>query len=63
MRKRTLRALIFTLKMNDWHYLANLESFAERARELGFEDIRARQLATNRKEVCFVARRRLPATD
>lgn len=60
MRKKTLRALIFTLKMNDWHYLANLDGFTERARELGFDDIRARQLGTNRKEVCFVARRRLP---
>lgn len=60
MRKHTLRALIFTLKMNDWQYLENLASFTERARELGFEDVRCRHLATNRQEVCFVARRRLP---
>jgi len=60
MRKKTLRALIFTLKMNDWSYLQNLTSFTERARELGFEEIRARQLASNRREVCFVAKRALP---
>lgn len=60
MRKHTLRALIFTLKMNDWRYLENLPAFAERARELGFDDVRCRHLATNRQEVCFVARRRLP---
>ncbi len=59
MRKSTLRAMILTLKMNDWRYLENLAAFTERARELGFDDIRARHLATNRQEVCFVARRRL----
>lgn len=60
MRKHTLRALIFTLKMNDWRYLENLTAFTERARELGFDEVRCRHLATNRQEVCFVARRRLP---
>lgn len=61
MRKRTLRALIFTLKMNDWSYLENLASFTERAREIGLGSIRARQLASNRREVCFVAKRDLRA--
>jgi len=59
MRKKTLRALIFTLKMNDWGYLANLASFTERVREVGFDEVRARQLASNRREVCFVAKRAL----
>lgn len=57
LRRDTLRGLVLTLKMNDWSYLANVDELAPQLRALGFPDVRARQLATNRREVCVVATR------
>lgn len=55
----TIRGLVLTLKLPDWG-LAEPERMLEyfrRVRGWGYRDIRARQLAFNRREVCVVALR------
>ncbi|MBI2375355.1 MAG: hypothetical protein HYV07_15275 [Deltaproteobacteria bacterium] len=57
--RRSLRGLIVTLKLKEWSFVADLPEFAERTSAMGFEDVRIRQLAWNRQEVCLMARRPL----
>lgn len=53
----TLRGAVFTLKLNDWAFVAELPALADRIRQMGFPDVRMRHLPANRREVCAVALR------
>jgi 23S rRNA (cytidine2498-2'-O)-methyltransferase len=53
----TLRGAVFTLKLNDWAFVAELPALAERIRQMGLPDVRMRHLPSNRREICAVARR------
>jgi len=52
----TLRGAVFTLKLNEWTFVAELPALAERIRQMGWADVRMRHLPSNRREVCAVAR-------
>jgi 23S rRNA (cytidine2498-2'-O)-methyltransferase len=54
----TLRGAVFTLKLNDWTFVAELPALVDRIRQMGLVDVRLRHLPSNRREVCAVA---LPA--
>ena len=53
--KDQLRGAIFTLKLNDWAFVAQLPALAKRIAELGLPRIRMQHLPSNRHEVCCVA--------
>jgi 23S rRNA (cytidine2498-2'-O)-methyltransferase len=55
--KAALRGAVFTLKLNDWTFVAALPSLVERIRQMGLPDVRMRHLPSNRHEVCAVALR------
>lgn len=44
--------LLITLKLLDWQLAEQLPQFLERVRSWGYHQVRARQLAHNRQEVC-----------
>jgi 23S rRNA (cytidine2498-2'-O)-methyltransferase len=52
-----IRGLVLTLKLAEWSLADELPSFVERVRGWGYKDVRLRQLAYNRQEVCLVALR------
>lgn len=54
----TLRGAVFTLKLNDWAFVAELPVLVDRICQMGLVDVRLRHLPSNRREVCAVA---LPA--
>lgn len=51
----TLRGAVFTLKLNDWAFVAELPALVDRIRQMGLGDVRLRHLSSNRREVCAVA--------
>ena len=53
----TLRGAVFTLKLNDWAFVAELPVLVDRIRQMGLADVRLRHLPSNRREVCAVALR------
>jgi 23S rRNA (cytidine2498-2'-O)-methyltransferase len=55
--RTTLRGAVFTLKMNDWTFVAELPKLVERIREMGFGTVALRHLPSNRREICAIARR------
>jgi len=55
--KATLRGAVFTLKLNDWTFVAELPALVERIRQMGLPDVRMRHLPSNRREICAVALR------
>ena len=55
--KPTLRGAVFTLKLNDWTFVAELPTLVERIRQMGLPDVRMRHLPSNRREICAVALR------
>jgi 23S rRNA (cytidine2498-2'-O)-methyltransferase len=55
-----IEGLVLTLKLTDPKLAATLPAFEERVRSWGYRDIRTRQLAFNRQEVCMVATDRGP---
>jgi len=55
--KKTLVGAVITLKMNDWQFVDELPTLAQRIREMGLPDVRMRHLPSNRREVCAVAQR------
>jgi 23S rRNA (cytidine2498-2'-O)-methyltransferase len=55
--KATLIGAVFTLKLNDWTFVGELPQLIERIRQMGFADVRARHLPSNRRELCAVALR------
>ena len=52
-----IRGMILTLKLTDWKLLEQLPECIERVRSWGYRDVRTRQLAFNRQEICLVALR------
>ena len=56
-RDAAIRGMILTLKLADWSVLDELPAFLERIRKWGYHDLRVRQLAFNRQEICVVALR------
>ncbi len=56
-RASTIRGLVLTLKLSDWSAAEHLQEHADRVRSWGYRDVRLRQLAFNRREVCLVALR------
>jgi 23S rRNA (cytidine2498-2'-O)-methyltransferase len=55
--KATLRGAVFTLKLNEWTFVAELPVLVERIRQMGLPDVRMRHLPSNRREICAVALR------
>jgi len=55
--RQTLRGGVFTLKLNDWAFVAELPKLVERIREMGFSSVVLRHLPSNRREICAIARR------
>ena len=53
----TLRGAVFTLKLNDWAFVAELPALVGRIRRMGLPDVRLRHLPSNRREICAVALR------
>lgn len=56
-RQLPVRGIVATLKLPEWELLDGLEAMRERVRGWGFQVIRTRQLAFNRREFCLVALR------
>ena len=52
-----IRGMILTLKLTDWKLAEDLPNLVERVRSWGYRDVRTRQLASNRQEICLVALR------
>ncbi len=50
-----IRGLLLTLKLADWQLAAEVPAYLARIRRWGYNDVRARQLAHNRQEVCVTA--------
>jgi 23S rRNA (cytidine2498-2'-O)-methyltransferase len=53
----SIRGMLLTLKLSDWDLAEQLPEFMERVRSWGYQDVRVRQLAFNRQEVCLAALR------
>ncbi len=53
----SIRGLLLTLKFSDWHLADDLPRFIKRVRSWGYQDVRTRQLAHNRQELCLAALR------
>lgn len=54
----SLRGLLFTLKLNDWELAAAVPDLLRRIGELGFPEVRATQLPSNRQEIFACGLRR-----
>jgi len=52
-----IRGMLLTLKLTDFQLAEQLPQFVERLRQWGYRDVRTRQLAFNRQEICLVALR------
>jgi 23S rRNA (cytidine2498-2'-O)-methyltransferase len=52
-----LRGLLLTLKLLDWTFVEQIPEYLDRIRSWGYRDVRARQLAANRREFCVAATR------
>jgi 23S rRNA (cytidine2498-2'-O)-methyltransferase len=50
----SLLGAVLTLKLNDWAFADQIESFLAQAREMGLSLPRAKQLASHRQELCVV---------
>jgi 23S rRNA (cytidine2498-2'-O)-methyltransferase len=53
----SFRGLILTLKLSDWDLVDELPAYVERVHRWGYKDVRLRQLAFNRQEICLAALR------
>lgn len=53
----TLRGALLTLKLNDWQMAEQVPRFLDLVRQMGFTDVRAKQLVSNRQEICVAAQR------
>ncbi len=53
----SIRGMVLTLKLAEWSLAESVRDFAERVRRWGYRDVRMRQLAFNRQEICLVALR------
>jgi 23S rRNA (cytidine2498-2'-O)-methyltransferase len=52
-----IRGMLVTLKLPDWQLADELPAYVERVRGWGYKDVRLRQLAFNRQEICLAALR------
>jgi 23S rRNA (cytidine2498-2'-O)-methyltransferase len=52
-----IRGMLLTLKLSDWQLADELPTFAARVRSWGYKDVRLRQLAFNRQEICLASLR------
>lgn len=50
-----VRGMILTLKLADWKKVSEIPGLIARVKELGFQVVKSRQLAFNRREFCLVA--------
>ncbi len=57
-----IRGLLLTLKLLDWNLAEQVPAYLDRVRRWGYGQVRARQLAHNRQEICVCAVRRKPST-
>lgn len=57
-RQVNIRGLLLTLKLPNWSSSEEIPGHLDRVRSWGYDDVRARQLAFNRQEICIAARRR-----
>jgi 23S rRNA (cytidine2498-2'-O)-methyltransferase len=55
------RGLLLTLKLLDWSLAELVDEYLERVRGWGYRQVRARQLAHNRQEICVMASERRAA--
>ncbi len=53
----SIRGVILTLKLADWSLADELPAYVDRVRSWGYKDVRLRQLAFNRQEICLAALR------
>jgi 23S rRNA (cytidine2498-2'-O)-methyltransferase len=53
-----IRGMILTLKLLDWQLAEQIPHYIERVRSWGYQYVRVRQLAYNRREFCLIALRR-----
>ncbi len=54
--KKGLRGAVLTLKLNDQRIVDEIPALIERVRRMGFNEVRATHLPSNRSEICCVAR-------
>jgi 23S rRNA (cytidine2498-2'-O)-methyltransferase len=52
-----IRGMLLTLKLPEWSLVDDLPACVERVRSWGYKDVRLRQLAFNRQEICLAALR------
>jgi 23S rRNA (cytidine2498-2'-O)-methyltransferase len=50
-----LKGMVLTVKLSDWSAVSEVPEMMKRVRELGFQVVKARQLAFNRREFCLAA--------
>ena len=50
-----IKGMVLTLKLSDWKSVAEIPVYLKRVKELGFQVVKARQLAFNRQEFCLAA--------
>jgi len=50
-----VKGVILTLKLSDWKLVAGIPDLIAAAKRIGFQVVKARQLAFNRQEFCLVA--------
>ncbi len=50
-----VKGLILTLKLSDWKLVSSIPNLIAETKKLGFQVVKARQLAFNRQEFCLVA--------
>ncbi len=53
-----IRGMLLTLKLPEWHLASEVPAYLARIRSWGFNLVRARQLAHNRREICVAALQR-----
>lgn len=56
-RTSRFEGLLLTLKLSSYNVAEHLDQYLDRVRSWGFEHVAARQLASNRRECCVMARR------
>lgn len=54
--KKGLKGAVLTLKLNDQHIVDEIPNLIERVKRMGFNEVRATHLPSNRSEICCVAR-------
>jgi 23S rRNA (cytidine2498-2'-O)-methyltransferase len=54
----SIRGLLLTLKLLEWELAEQIPDYLERIRSWGYPEVRAKQLAHNRQEICVLAVKR-----